>query len=51
MAPYNPCYFFLCVVQYFDFPDAGFLHFFPLVVLAAQVAFFAFAMSPPFLEK
>jgi len=44
-------YFFLCVAQYFDFPVAGFLHFFPFVVLALHVAFFAFAMFPPYLFK
>jgi hypothetical protein len=41
-------YFFLCVVQYFDFPDTVFLHFVPFVVFAAHFTFFAFAMcSPP----
>jgi len=40
-------YFFLCVVQYFDFPDTVFLHFVPFVVFAAHLTFFAFAMFPP----
>jgi len=42
-------YFFLCVTQYFVFPVAGFLHFSPFVVFAAQVAFLTVAIFSPFL--
>ncbi len=44
-------YYFLWVAQNFDFPTAGFLHLVPFVVFAAHIAFFAFAMSPPFVLK